>query len=161
MRNTPPTLSPERLEIADQFFFRLQQCANMLHKTGTRIVGDDKLTTQQCAILGTLMLPKAQGGLSVGDLARHLMVSRQNLSGILIRMLRAGYLVATIDPRDRRSRLISLTDTGREVWEAQVRPKLHLYYEQALAGLSPDDIHESLMRMLTLLENMKAMDNDS
>jgi hypothetical protein len=39
-----------RLEIANRLFFRLYQCTNMLHKTGTRAVEKEGLTTQQWAV---------------------------------------------------------------------------------------------------------------
>ena len=35
-------------------FFRLYQSANMLHKTGTKAVEAEGLTTQQWAVLGAL-----------------------------------------------------------------------------------------------------------
>ena len=60
-----------RMELANRVFFRMYQCANMLHKTGTRAVEAEGLTTQQWAVLGALSHPKAQGGMSVGDLAQH------------------------------------------------------------------------------------------
>ncbi|MDF2465693.1 MAG: transcriptional regulator, partial [Ramlibacter sp.] len=50
------------------------------------------LTTQQWAVLGALSREKAQGGMSMGDLARYLMVSRQNLSGLIGRMQRDGHV---------------------------------------------------------------------
>ena len=97
-------------------------------------------------------------------LCEELLVSAETSANLVVLRTPPGaaqYLASAIDPRDRRSRLITLTDMGREVWEDQVRPKLHQYYEQTLVGLSADDIHESLLRMLTLLENMKALDDDS
>ncbi len=160
MNSTDHTMPPERLAIAEQFFFRLQQCANMLQKTGTRVVGDEKLTTQQCAVLGALTLPRAQAGMSVGELTRHLMVSRQNLAGVISRMERAGFLAVAPDERDRRSRLITITQRGRGVWEDLVTPKLHRYYDQALSGFQIEDINRSLSSMLRLLDNMAAMDSD-
>ena len=61
-----------RLEIANRLFFRLYQCANMLHKTGTRAVEKEGLTTQQWAVLGALSRKEAEGGMNVGDLANYL-----------------------------------------------------------------------------------------
>ena len=81
-----------KMELANRLFFRLYQCANMLHKTGTRAVEEQGLTTQQWAVLGALSRPEAGDGMSVGDLARYLMVSRQNLSGLISRMERDGHL---------------------------------------------------------------------
>ncbi|HMW22464.1 MAG TPA: MarR family transcriptional regulator, partial [Burkholderiaceae bacterium] len=85
-----PEHSPAGLkyELANRVFFRLYQCANMLHKTGSRAIEAEGLTTQQWAVLGALSRPAVSGGMGVGDLARYLMVSRQNLSGVLSRMER-------------------------------------------------------------------------
>lgn len=149
------------MELANRLFFRLYQCANMLHKTGTRAVEEEGLTTQQWAVLGALSRPESKGGMSVGDLARYLMVSRQNLSGLLSRMERDGHIGSAPDGRDRRSRLITMTDSGREVWIVQAQPKIHHYYEQALAGFSVSDITHSLHYLLKLLENMKRLDDDT
>ena len=75
-----------RSELANRLFFKLYQCANLLHKTGTKAVESEGLTTQQWAILGALSRSGAAQGMNMGDLARYLMVSRQNLSGVLGRM---------------------------------------------------------------------------
>lgn len=149
-----------RMELANRLFFRLYQCANMLHKTGTRAVEDEGLTTQQWAVLGALSRPEAEGGMSVGDLARYLMVSRQNLSGLISRMERNGHIHSAPDGRDRRSRLVTMTESGREVWMVQAQPKIHAYYEQALAGFSVSDITHSLHYLLKLLDNMKRLEGD-
>ena len=139
-----------RMELANRLFFRLYQCANMLHKTGTRAVEDEGLTTQQWAVLGALSRAEATGRMSVGDLARYLMVSRQNLSGLIGRMERDGHVHSAPDGRDRRSKLIQMTDTGREVWVVQAQPKIHAYYAQALADFSIGDITHSLHYLLKL-----------
>ena len=81
-----------RTELANRLFFRLYQCANMLHKTGTRAVEEEGLTTQQWAVLGALSRDKARGGMGIGELARYLMVTRQNLSGVIGRMERDGHV---------------------------------------------------------------------
>jgi DNA-binding MarR family transcriptional regulator len=57
-------------------------------------VESEGLTTQQWAVLGALSRPGPRNGMSVGDLARYLMVSRQNLSGLISRMERDGHLCA-------------------------------------------------------------------
>ncbi len=149
-----------RTELGNRLFFRLYQCANMMHKTGTRAVEAEGLTTQQWAVLGALSRPDAEGGMSVGDLARYLMVSRQNLAGLLSRMERDGHIGSAPDGRDRRSRLVTMTDSGREVWQVHALPKIHRYYEQALDGFSANDITHSLHYLLKLLENMKRLDDD-
>ena len=59
--------SDAQFEMANRLFFRLYQCANMLHKTGSRAVEAEGLTTQQWAVLGALSREQARDGLSMGD----------------------------------------------------------------------------------------------
>ena len=147
-----------RMELANRLFFRLYQCANMLHKTGTRAVEQEGLTTQQWAVLGALSRPEAQAGMSVGDLARYLMVSRQNLSGLIRRMERDGHVSSAQDGQDRRSRLVRMTASGQHVWRDLAQPKIHQYYAQALDDFSVSDMTHTLHYLLKLLDNMKRLD---
>jgi DNA-binding MarR family transcriptional regulator len=147
-----------RFDIANRLFFRLYQCANMLHKTGTRAVEKEGLTTQQWAVLGALSRTGAQGGMSVGDLARYLKVSRQNLAGLLGRMERDGHIQLTTDERDRRAKLINMTSHGRKVWEQDAQPKIRDYYETALADFSTGDLTHTLHYLMKLLDNMEKID---
>jgi DNA-binding MarR family transcriptional regulator len=148
-----------RMELANRLFFKLYQCANLLHKTGSRAVESEGLTTQQWAVLGALSRPETESGMSVNDLARYLMVSRQNLSGVMGRMERDGHIRIVPDERDRRSRLIRMTEHGRVVWLEKARPKIHAYYEQALDEFSLGDITHTLHYLLKLLDNMERLDN--
>lgn len=147
-----------RQELANRLFFRLYQCANILHKTGSRAVAEEGLTTQQWAVLGALSREEAGEGMGVGELARYLMVSRQNLSGVISRMERDGHIQIRPDGRDRRSRLVAMTDSGREVWLERAQPKIREYYDQALQDFSVGDMAHALHYMLKLLENMKQID---
>ncbi len=148
------------MELANRLFFRLYQCANMLHKTGTRAVEEQGLTTQQWAVLGALSRPEVQDGMSVGDLARYLMVSRQNLSGLISRMERDGHLGSAPDGRDRRSRRITITESGREVWVNEAQPNIRRYYGQVLEGFSVGDMAHTLHYLLKLLGNMERVDGE-
>ena len=147
-----------RLDIANRLFFRLYQCANMLHKTGTRAVEQEGLTTQQWAVLGALSRTDAKGGMSVGDLARYLKVSRQNLAGLLGRMERDGHIALATSALDRRAKLINMTPHGRKVWEKDALPKIRTYYETALADFSTGDLTHTLHYLMKLLDNMERID---
>ncbi len=147
-----------RAEMANRLFFRLYQCANMLHKTGSRAIEAHGLTTQQWAVLGALSRPQAGGGMKLGDLARYLMVSRQNLAGVVGRLERDGRVESAADPQDGRSRLVRLTPAGRQVWQRHALPKIHAYYEQALAGFSVNDMVHTVHYLLKMLENMEKID---
>ena len=147
-----------RSELANRLFFKLYQCANLLHKTGTKAVESEGLTTQQWAILGALSRSGAAQGMNMGDLARYLMVSRQNLSGVLGRMERDGRIEVVTDTRDRRSRLIRITREGWKVWHEQAQPKIHDFYQAALEGFSVSDQIHATHYLLKLLDNMERLD---
>ena len=153
-----PSSSSTKYDMANRLFFRLYQCANMLHKTGSRAVEAEGLTTQQWAVLGALSRDTAKGGMSIGDLARYLMVSRQNLSGLIGRMERDGHVEIAPDGRDRRSRLVTMTESGRHVWQDLAQPKIRAYYEQALDGFSVNDMAHALHYLLKIVENMQQLD---
>lgn len=147
-----------RSELANRLFFKLYQCANLLHKTGTKAVESEGLTTQQWAILGALSRSVTEQGMNMGDLARYLMVSRQNLSGVLGRLERDGRIEVVTDTRDRRSRLIRITDAGWTVWREKAQPKIHDYYMAALEGFSVSDQIHATHYLLKLLDNMERID---
>ena len=150
--------SETRVAMANRLFFRLYQCANMLHKTGSRAIEDEGLTTQQWAVLGALSRPQAAAGMKLGELARYLMVSRQNLAGVIGRLERDGRLESTSDPQDGRSRVIRLTASGRQVWQRKALPKIRAFYEQALDGFSVNDMVHTVHYLLKMLENMQKID---
>jgi DNA-binding MarR family transcriptional regulator len=151
-------LTETRAAMANRLFFRLYQCANMLHKTGTRAIEGEGLTTQQWAVLGALSRSEAGPGMKLGELARYLMVSRQNLAGVIGRLERDGRVESAADPQDGRSRLVRLTPGGRQVWQRKALPKIHAYYEQALEGFSVNDMVHTVHYLLKMLGNMKKID---
>ena len=150
--------SETKMDLANRLFFRLYQCANMLHKTGSRAVEEEGLTTQQWAVLGALSREKTQGGMSIGELARYLMVSRQNLSGLISRMERDGHVAVAPSGEDRRSRVVTMTKSGRHVWQVLALPKIRGYYDQILADFSVNDVTHTLHYLLKILENMQRID---
>lgn len=158
MENPDIAAHNAKMELANRLFFLLYQCANMLHKTGSRAVEGEGLTTQQWAVLGALTRPRVASGMSMGDLARYLLVSRQNLAGVIGRLERDGRVAIAPDPRDRRSRLVTLTAQGRDVWQAQALPKIHAYYEHVLADFSINDTAHTVHYLLKMLEAMKQLD---
>jgi DNA-binding MarR family transcriptional regulator len=147
-----------KLELANRLFFRLYQCANMLHKTGSRAVEAEGLTTQQWAVLGALSRKEAEVGVSVGELARYLMVSRQNLAGLLSRMERDGRIRVETAESDRRSRLVTMTPAGWRTWSELAQPKIRGYYEEMLADFSINDAAHMLHYLLKILKNMQRLD---
>lgn len=125
-------------EINNRLFFRLFQVANTLHTKGTQAIEEFGVTTQQWSVLGALSRPKAADGMSIGDLSRFLLVSRQNLTGVLSRLERDGLIERCTSELDRRSRTVKLSAQGEALWQ-KLQDPIHSFYDQALKDLSFDD----------------------
>lgn len=147
--------------LSNRLFFRLYQCANMLHKTGTRALDKHRITTQQWAVLGALSRPAFERGVAVGDLAAFLLVSRQNLAGLLSRLEALELVERAVDANDNRSRLIRLTPGGKALWQGDMQPAIAAYYADALQGFSTDDRIHLIHYLDKMLRNFKAIDPDA
>ncbi|HJU17463.1 MAG TPA: MarR family transcriptional regulator [Stellaceae bacterium] len=53
--------------------------------------------------------------MTVGDLLAILHITKQSLSRVLGQLVRQGFIVQSPGPRDRRQRLLELTEKGREI----------------------------------------------
>ncbi|MEZ5225688.1 MAG: MarR family transcriptional regulator [Acidimicrobiales bacterium] len=155
-----PSFEPNvRYELANRLFFRLYQCANILHKTGSRALEDEGLTTQRWAVLGALSRSGVSNGMAIGDLARYLKVSRQSLAGVIGRLESDGLIETIADTNDRRSRLVRMTAEGKERWETRALPRIGAFYDEAVHGLSTEDLSHALHYLVRLLDNMSAIDD--
>jgi DNA-binding MarR family transcriptional regulator len=125
-------------EINNRLFFRLFQVANTLHTKGTQAIEEFGVTTQQWSVLGALSRPQAAEGMSINDLSRFLLVSRQNLTGLLSRLERDGLIERVTSPDDRRSRKVKLSAQGNALW-LKLQDPIRNFYDQALRDLSFDD----------------------
>jgi MarR family transcriptional regulator, organic hydroperoxide resistance regulator len=125
-------------EINNRLFFRFFQAANTLHTKGTNALSDFGVTTQQWSVLGALSRPQAQAGMSINALSQYLLVSRQNLNGLLARLERDGFVRREADAEDRRSVRVLLTPKGKKLWTSLAKP-IQAFYDHALKGFSTDD----------------------
>ncbi len=106
------TLTPERIYFR---FVRLQQrvfgeMGQTLKPTG--------LSIPQFDVLSTLT---EQEGLSQSDLATRLYVTKGNVSGLIDRLVDAGFVERRSAPGDRRSNAVFLTLEGRKVADEGIR----------------------------------------
>ena len=151
-RSRPAGNAPDPVTagLRNRLLFRLYQTANLLNKTGTRALERHGVTTQQWAVMGVLADPRSAEGISVGDLAEVLMVSRQNLTGVLSRLEEHGLIERVVDEEDKRSRVIRLSATGRKAW-ADMQPQIEAFYGATLGNFSNADI----IAMMHYLEGLR------
>ena len=78
------------------------------------------LTGAQYNVLN--VLADRSTGMSQRELSEVLVVDRSNVTGLLDRMEKAGWVKREDDPEDRRIYRVSLTPAGRKLW-AKVHPR--------------------------------------
>jgi len=74
----------------------------------------------------------------VGTLADFLVVSRQNLDGVLKRLERDGLVERVADKEDKRARVVKLTPEGFVFWNG-LRQRIFQFYDQAVSKFRFDD----------------------
>jgi len=121
--------------VNNRIFFRLFQLGNTLQRQAVKELG---ISTVQWAVLGALSRDQAKHGTSFAELADYLVVSRQNLDGVLKRLERDRHVLRVTDMTDKRARLVQLTPEGREFWKA-LQPKIYRFYREAMSQFSFDD----------------------
>src|SRR5213075_1919057 len=117
------------------------QLANLLNRRLAPIFEKSKITPQQWAVLS--VLGESNEPMTLAGLARKLLVSKQNMTGMVARLEQLGLAERGDDPNDLRSSRVQLTRRGRAVVEA-LRPG----YNKWLRSLG-SDVSERDMQSLT------------
>jgi DNA-binding MarR family transcriptional regulator len=108
-----------------------------------------ELSPTQGAALGTI---DRHGPLTPSELALRERIQRPTATRVLARLEESGLVARTSDPADRRSSLVSVTDSGRSLM-ISVRDRKDAYLAQRLNRLSPEDL-AALDRAAGILERM-------
>ena len=93
-----------------------------------------RITPQQWMLISTLRDAEEQPTLA--GLARQMMVSKQNVTGMVRRLETLGLVKKAGDPIDLRSSRLTLTRKGNEVVE-KIGPTYNKWVEQLFSGLAP------------------------
>jgi DNA-binding MarR family transcriptional regulator len=128
------------------------QLANLLTRRLAPVFEKARVTPQQWAILS--VVDRSDGPMSLASLARAMMVSKQNMTGMMARLEQLGFAERADDPSDLRSSRVVLTRRGHATIE-----KLRPAYEQwrdALAGsISERDMATTARTIEQLIETLE------
>jgi DNA-binding MarR family transcriptional regulator len=140
------TAEPERDLVAGVI-----QLANLLTRRLTPVFAKARITPQQWAILS--VLSRSAAPLSLASLARTMMVSKQNMTGMMTRLEQLGFAERTDDPKDLRSSRVALTRRGRATIE-KLRPAYEQWREALGGELSERDLATSAKTIETLITKL-------
>lgn len=95
--------------------------AGLLSKEGDRLMRPLGLTDSQFNALALLRYQSEDGSLDQSTLGRMLVVNRSNVTGLIDRLEKAGWVERTSDRDDRRVKWVRLTAAGRKLLDAADR----------------------------------------
>lgn len=117
-------------------------------RESARLFRPHGLTGAQYNVLD--ILAGSPAGISQRELGDLLVVDRSNVTGLLDRLEKAGWVRREDDPADRRVYRVSLTSAGRALW-AKVHPLYLEVVAQLTRGLSSKKM-ENCLEVLRQLE---------
>ncbi|HYC62095.1 MAG TPA: MarR family transcriptional regulator [Thermoanaerobaculia bacterium] len=117
------------------------QLANLFNRRLAPVFEKVKVTPQQWAVLAALADENAP--VTLVALARRLVVTKQNMTGMIARLEQLGVAERQGDPNDLRSSRVQLTRRGRGIVE-----KLRPAYDEWLHELGRGEISERELQSL-------------
>jgi len=120
-----------------RLWLRIVSCTQMVEQEIRTMLRDQfGMTLPRFEMLSAL--DRVPDGLTMGELSRWLMVTKGNVTGIAEKLSEDGIIKRQPTPTDRRSFVVTLTGSGRELFK-----QMELEYENLLnalfEGISPDD----------------------
>ncbi len=139
--------SGEKLERYESLWDRPGFLVRRLHQIHVAIFheecGDFGITPVQ---FGLLTILNRKSPLDQVTLATEVGIDRSNVADVVARLEGRGLVIRRANPSDRRTRLVSITDDGRE-FRAHVQKCMEIAQERFLAPLD-DEKREAFMLLL-------------
>jgi DNA-binding MarR family transcriptional regulator len=117
------------------------QLANLLTRRLGPVFEKARITPQQWLV--ATALSEQEGPVTLVALARRLMVTKQNMTGMIARLEQLGLAERNEDPNDLRSSRVQLTRRGKTLLE-KARPA----YDQWVRGLVGGEVSERDLQAL-------------
>ena len=110
------------------------------------------LTLTQTRVLGFLM--EAGGQANQKEIERDLQVSHPTVVGLVSRMEQKGFLTSWVDPMDRRSKLIRVTEKAVET-DREINATVQKQDAMLLRGLTPQQVEVLRTCLDQICENLE------
>jgi len=133
---------------------RLATTFNLMYQEIKRELSKENLTIPQLEIIGCLSPSK---GLSLNELAERLLVTGGNVTGLMDRLERDGYVFRERDEKDRRVINAKLTLKGKEVWQ-MIFPRYQKCISTLVKSLTVDEKKELNRLLKKVIWNIREKD---
>lgn len=126
---------------------QVMSVANVMVKESHRLFRPHGLSEAQFNVLNVLGPEPA--GLSQRALSDVLVVDRSNITGLLDRMEQSGWVKRADHPSDRRVYVVTLTETGRALWQ-KVLPEYIAAVVRVTTAVPAADLKRALVTLQKL-----------
>ncbi len=138
-----------RTDLGHELTRAVMTTADTFLRQGQRLFRSYGITAAQYNVLSALA---ATGeGISQRELGDVLVVDRSNVTGLIDRMEKAGWVRRANDPADRRVFRVLLTPDGRRLWK-KISPVYETVVLQVVEGLS----EKQTLATLSVLKHLQA-----
>lgn len=109
------------------------------HGNSNRLAGAFGLSQQQWTLLG--VLDRNEQGMTMTELGKNLLVTKANMTGMIDRLERDGYVSRHPDQFDRRVTKVLLTEKGRDFIQ-QIEEPRSLFQEEMFEGFTQEEMEQ-------------------
>ncbi|HWW61124.1 MAG TPA: MarR family transcriptional regulator [Thermoanaerobaculia bacterium] len=127
------------------------QLANLLNRRLSPIFDKSKITPQQWAVLA--VLSEYEEPTTLAAIAKKLLVTKQNMTGMISRLADLGLVDRNDDPKDLRSSRVELTRRGRSIVE-KLRPAYEQWRDALAREISERDLQTVQRTLDRLIEHL-------
>jgi DNA-binding MarR family transcriptional regulator len=138
--------------IGYDLIIQVLSAANVMVKESHRLFRPYGLTDAQFNVLN--VLGTAAEGVSQRELSDVLVVDRSNITGLLDRMEKLGWVQRADHPSDRRVYLVTLTGEGRKLWQ-KVLPEYVAVVRRVTAVAPEAELKRTLETLRRLEESTR------
>jgi len=137
-----------------RIWLRLLTCTNLIEsRVRGRLRSDFSTTLQRFDMLAQLDVAarESREGLTMGELARRLLVSNGNLTGLTTRLVKEGLVTRATSSRDRRAQRVRLTAAGKRAFDTMAAE--HRRWIESMLGRMPGEDAHKLYELMGRLKD--------
>jgi DNA-binding MarR family transcriptional regulator len=149
-------MAHERALLARRALLDILRVANLLDRRGGALARKAGITSAQWLTLG-LLARVGDRGLTPTELCRQLCVSKQNITGMILRLENKGLVTRRPEPHDRRSFRVVATAAGQDT-VTRLEPEGSEFFLGQVAGLEGDQLANLADAIGTILDRLRGED---
>lgn len=145
----------DRSALARRTLLDAMRVSNLFDRRWGAITQNADITSAQWLTLGLLEREGGESGLTPTELCRQLCVSKQNMTGMILRLEKKGLIERRPDPHDRRSFRVMTTREGSQAIQT-LAPFEDEFFLRQVEGLSDESLRMAAEVLSSTLRHLQS-----